>query len=168
MLDETEDYCPDYFSDAGEHPAVLAAQDPVTPKVSWGNPGYGILDGCATSTCASYEIVQWIADAWEPLEQIPVVESCRPTTYTFAGGEQTASKTRAWMPNEVLNDGVAINVVPCAETPLLIGTDMLRYYGLVLDYAYNTVYSHRLKRDIPCILLKSGQLALKMTPEEDY
>ena len=72
------------------------------------------------------------------------------------------------MPNEVLDDGVAINVVPCTETPLLTGTDMLRYYGLVLDYAYNTVYSHRLKRDIPCILLKPGHLALKMTPEEDY
>ena len=36
-------------------------------------------------------------------------------------------------------DGIAVNVVPCTSTPLLIGTDVLRYYGLVLDYAYNTV-----------------------------
>ena len=40
---------------------------------------------------------------------------------------------------------------------------MLRYYGLVLDYAHDTVYSNRLKRNIPCTVLKSGLLALLMT-----
>ena len=68
------------------------------------------------------------------------------------------------MPNELLEDGIAANVVPCTST-ILIGIDMLRYYGLVLDYAHNTVYSHRLKRSIPCTVLKSGHLGLLMTPE---
>ena len=132
---------------------------------SWVNHHYGILDGGATSSCASYEIVQLIADAWEPLERYPECEA-REKSFVFGGGEQSHSKTRAWLPNEMFADGIAVNVVPCTSTPLLIGTDMLRYYGLVLDYAYNTVYSHRLKRDIPCTLLKSGHLALLMTPED--
>ena len=69
------------------------------------------------------------------------------------------------MPNNTFPDGIAVSTVPCTATPLLIGTDMLRYYGMVLDYGYNTVYSHRLKRGIPCIVLKSGHLAISMLPE---
>ena len=53
------------------------------------------------------------------------------------------------------------------STPILIGLDMLRYYGLVLDYANDTVYSHRLKRSIPSTVLKSGHLAISMLPEAD-
>jgi len=60
-----------------------------------------------------------------------------------------------------------VSTVPCTATPLLIGTDMLRYYGMVLDYGYNTVYSHQLKRDIPCTVLHSGHLAISMLPEEE-
>ena len=127
------------------------------------------MDGGATSTCASFEVVQLIADSWEPLDKFPDVEGVRPREFTFAGGEQSLSKTRVWMPNNTLDEGIGIHVVPCTETPLLLGTDMLRYYGLVIDYAYNTVYSHRLNRDIPCTLLKSGHLAIRMTPEDkDY
>ena len=64
------------------------------------------------------------------------------------------------MPNELFEDGMAGNVVPCISTPILIGLDMLRYYGLVLDYAHDTVYSHRLKR----VVLKSGHLGISMLP----
>ena len=164
LLKETETYCPDYHSDPEIDPIVLASSDPVT-KHDWGGPGFGILDGGATSTCASYEIVELIADTWEPLDQHSTLEITRPTIYTFAGGEKSTSKTRVWVPNEVFEEGIAINVVPCTDTPLLIGTDMLRYYGLVLDYAHNTVYSHRLKQNIPCVVLKSGHLAIKMLPD---
>ena len=163
LLKETENYCPDYYCDPEVDPVVLASSDPGTKHV-WGGPGYGILDGGATSTCASFEIVELIADTWEPLNQHSTCEITRPTTYTFAGGEQSLSQTRVWVPNDVFEEGIAINVVPCTETPLLIGTDMLRFYGLVLDYAHNTVYSHRLQLDIPCVLLKSGHLAIKMLP----
>ena len=69
------------------------------------------------------------------------------------------------MPNEVFSEeGVPVNVVPCTATPILIGLDMMRYYGLVLDYAHDTVYSHRLKRGVPCTVLKSGHLGLNMLP----
>ena len=53
--------------------------------------------------------------------------------------------------------------------PLLVGLDMIRCYGLVLDYHYETVYSHRLKHIIPSKVLSSGHVAVYMLPgEEDY
>ena len=126
---------------------------------------YGILDGGATSTCGSFELIQPIADAWEPLGRYPSLEDNGGKAFLFAGGEQSSSKVRAWMPNELFEDGIAANVVPCISTPILIGLDMLRYYGLVLDYAHDTVYSRRLKRSNPCTVLKSGHLGLSMMPE---
>ena len=135
---------------------------------AWVNEKYGILDSGGTSTCASVDVIQSIADAWEPLERYPDLEAC-DKTFIFAGGEHAKSMTRAWMPNEIFTDGIAVSTVACESTPLLIGTDMLRYYGLVLDYGYNTVYSHRLKRDVPCTRLPSGHLAISMLPtEENY
>ena len=135
--------------------------------VSWtAGHQYGILDGGATASCASFELIQLIADAWEPLERFPTLENSNKK-FLFAGGEGSSSKVLAWMPNEIFKDGIAINVVPCTETPILIGLDMLRYYGLVLDYAHNTVHSHRLKRGIPCTVLKSGHLGLSVMPGAD-
>ena len=159
LLQGYEDYAPDYVSERGDDPQALGAN-------SWVDHNYGILDSGATSTVASYEVVQLIADAWEPLGRYPDLEPC-DKSFVFAGGEQSHSKTRAWMPNEIFTDGIAVSTVPCTATPLLIGTDMLRYYGMVLDYGYNTVYSHRLKRDVPCTVLHSGHLAISMLPEEE-
>ena len=162
LLQGYDDYAPDYFSEPDDlDPVVLGAS-------SWINHHYGILDGGATSSCASYEIVQSIADSWEPLEKYPECEA-KDKSFVFGGGEQSQSKTRAWLPNDLFPDGIGVNVLPNEHTPLLIGTDMLRYYGMVLDYGYNTVYSHRLKRDIPCTVLKSGHIAISMTPNDrDY
>ena len=106
-----------------------------------------------------------IADAWERLERYPECEG-KEKSFVFGGGEQSHSKTRAWLPNELFADEIAVNVLPCTSTPLLIGTDMLRYYGMVSDYGHDTVYSHRLKRKVPCTVLKSGHLAISMTPGE--
>ena len=167
--DDDDAYAPDYESDQ-DQPDGTPDGNVYTGGVSergTGQPLYGILDGGASSTCASFEVVQLIADSWEPLHEYPEVESCRPREFTFAGGEQSSSKTRVWMPNDNLDEGIGIHVVPCTSTPLLLGTDMLRYYGLVLDYAHNTAYSYRLKRDIPVVILKSGHLAIRMTPPED-
>ena len=146
-LQEDEDYLPDFVSERGEDPQTRGAN-------SWVSHKFGILDSGATSTCASVEVVQLIADAWEPLERYPDLEPC-DKNFIFAGEEQAHSKTRAWMPNEIFTDGIAVSTVECSSTPLLIGADMLRYYGLVLDYGYDTVYSHRLKRDVPCTRLPS-------------
>ena len=35
-----------------------------------------------------------------------------------------------------------MNVVSNESTPFLVGLDVLREYGLVIDYHYNRVYSH--------------------------
>jgi hypothetical protein len=130
---------------------------------------YGILDGGATASCASFEIIQYIADEWEPLGQTPILEDNGGRRFLFAGGESTPSKTLAWMPHQTFPDGIGIHVVPCTETPLLIGLDMIRYYGLVLDYHNDTVYSHGLHRYVPSAVLPSGHLAVYMLPsDEDY
>ena len=57
-----------------------------------------------------------------------------------------------------------MNVVSNGSTPFLIGLDVLREYGLVIDNCYNRVYSHILKRDLPCVILPTGHLALEMMP----
>ena len=82
----------------------------------------------------------------------------------FGEGDNAESKIKAWLPNDTFIDGVWINAVPCEATPILIGLDMLRYYGLVLDYHNDTVYSHRLKRMVPTVRLKGGHLAVSLLP----
>ena len=57
-----------------------------------------------------------------------------------------------------------MNVVSNESTPFLIGLDVLREYGLVIDYHYNRVYSHILKRYLPCAILPTRHLALEMLP----
>ena len=139
-----EEYCPEFCGDQEDVSCTGAG-------MTWSSGyKYGILDGGATSSCGSFELIQLIADAWEPLERYPALEDNGGKNILFAGGEGSSSKVLAWMPNELFEDGIAINVVPCTSTPILIGLDVLRYYGLVLDYAHNTVYSHRLKRSVPC------------------
>ena len=89
---------------------------------------YGILDSGATSSVGSFELIQLIADAWGPLGRRPVLQDNGGKAFLFAGGEGTPSKVTAWMPNEVFKEeGVAVNVVPCTATPILIGLDMMRY-----------------------------------------
>ena len=73
------------------------------------------------------------------------------------------------MPSQTFSDGLGVHVVPCVDTPLLVGLDMIRFYGLVLHYHHDTVDSHRLKRIIPSKVLPSGHLAVFMLPgKEDY
>ena len=57
-----------------------------------------------------------------------------------------------------------MNVVSNEPTPFLIGLDVLRECGLVIDYHYTRVYSHILKRYRPCAILPTGHLALEMMP----
>ena len=55
-----------------------------------------------------------------------------------------------------------MNVVSNESTPFLIDLGVLREYGLVIDYHYNRVYSHILKRYFPCAILPMGHLAVEM------
>ena len=53
-----------------------------------------------------------------------------------------------------------MNVVSNESTPILIGLDVLREYELVIDYHYNRVYSHILKRYLPCACLPKKDILL--------
>ena len=57
-----------------------------------------------------------------------------------------------------------MDVVPNESTPFLIGLEVLREYGLVIDYQYNPVYSHVLNRYLPCAAFPTGHLALEKIP----
>ena len=132
----------------------------------WGdqNVDYGILDGGATVSCASFEIVQMISDEWEPLGKTTTVEPGN-RNFIFGGGDRATSKIKAVVPNDGLTNGLGIHVADNINTPLPLGCDVLREYGLVLDYHHNTVYNHILERYIPCKVLSSGHLGLRMIPD---
>ena len=50
-------------------------------------------------------------------------------------------------------------------TPFLIGLDVLREYGLGIEYHYNRVHSHILKRYFLCAILPTGQLWKDAEPQ---
>ena len=57
-----------------------------------------------------------------------------------------------------------VNDVSNEPTPFFIGLDVLRKFGLVIDYHYSRVYSHILKRCLPCAMLPTGHLPSEMMP----
>ena len=101
----------------------------------------------------------------------PVADQYEDTTiettnvgFTFAGGETGATSTKICFPHAEFPQGISVNVVPNESTPFLIGFDVLRECGLVIDYHYNRVYSHVLKRYFVCAVRPKGHLALEMMP----
>ena len=84
--------------------------------------------------------------------------------FTFAGGKKDAASTNIWIPHAEFPQGISVNVVSIESTLFLIGLDVLREYGLVIDFHYNRVYSHILKLYLPCAILPTGHLALEMMP----
>ena len=82
--------------------------------------------------------------------------------FTFACGETEAAKTKICFPHAEFPQGISVNVVSNVSTPCLIGLDVLREYGLIIDYHHNRVYSHILKRHLPCAILPTRHLALEM------
>ena len=96
-----------------------------------------ILHGEATKTVSGFMSVQPIADQYE--------DTTIETTYvgfTFNGGETEAASTKICIPHAEFPRGISVNVVTNESTPLLIGLDVLREYGMVIDYHNNRVYSH--------------------------
>ena len=81
--------------------------------------------------------------------------------FTFAGGETEAASTNICIPHAEFPQGISVNDVSNESTPFLIGFDVLREHGLVIDYHYNRVSSHILKRDLPRALIPTGHLALE-------
>ena len=103
----------------------------------------------------------------------PVADRYESTTiettdvgFTYAGGETEAASTKICIPHAEFPQGVSVNVVSNESTRFLIGLDVLREYGLVIDYHHNRVYNHVLKRYLPCAILPTGHLALEMLPSK--
>ena len=121
--------------------------------------GFAILDRGATKTVSGFTSVQPVADQYEgnTIETTDV-------GFTFAGCETEAANTNICIPHAEFPQGILVNVVSNESTPFLIGLDVLREYGMVIDYHYNRVYSHVLKRYLPCAILPTGHLSLKMMP----
>ena len=148
---------------------VIAAASAATAAAAraggaWGdgNIDYGILDGGASCSCASFEIIQMIADGWEPLGTASSVQPNGGRAFLFGGGERTQSNTKAVVPNDCLTNGLGIHVVANPNTPFLLGLDTLREYGSVLGYQHDTVYSHVLERYIPSKVLSSGHIGIRV------
>ena len=76
--------------------------------------------------------------------------------FTFAGGEMEAASTKTCIPHAEFPQGISVNVVSNESTPCLIGMDVLREYGLVIDCHNNRVYSHILERYLPSLCNSSN------------
>ena len=124
-----------------------------------GLQGFAILDGGATKTVSGFMSVQPVAGRYEgtTIEKTDV-------GFTLAGGETEAASTKICIPHAEFPQRISVNVVSNESTPFLIGLDVLREYGLVIDYHYNRVHSRILKRCFPCAILPTGHLALEMLP----
>ena len=114
------------------------------------------FDGGATKTVSGFMSIK------------PVADHCEDTTiettdvgFTFAGGETEAASTNICIPHAEFPQGNSVNVESNESTPFLIRLDVLREYGLVIDFHFNRVYSHILKRYLPCAILPTGHLALE-------
>ena len=124
--------------------------------------GYGIWDGGASKSVGGYTSLQEVVDN---CNKDDVIVSQPNVSFTFAGGEGADAGTKVTVKHDILTDGVPVHCIPNENTPILLGLDLIRHYGLVLDYHNDTVFSHKLNRYVPAVVLPSGHLALRMTIE---
>ena len=124
--------------------------------------GLGIMDGGATKTVGSVTAVQELADDSAVRgEKVEVTAS--PVEFTFAGGGKDQARCRVWVPVPALDhQPLAIHTLPNEATPTLIGLDMLREFGIVVDYMHDRAYSYKLQRMLDVVKLPSGHLALPL------
>ena len=122
---------------------------------------FAILDGGATKTVSGFRSIKPAADQYEDT----TIETT-DVGFTFAGGETEAASTNICKPHAEFPQGISVNVVSHESTPCLIGLDVLREYGLAIDYHYTRVYSHIMKRYFPSAILPTGHLALEMMPSK--
>ena len=124
--------------------------------------GLGLLDGGATRTVGSCVQLQPMVD--QAREQgYDVGMSASAMKFTFACGDQENSESTVLLPVPDF-DGERIEVQTVANdaTPVLLGVDTLRKFGLVIDYAHDRAYSYTLQKMIPVQCLPSGHLAVRL------
>ena len=123
--------------------------------------GFAILDGGATKTVSGFISVQPVAERYEGT----TIETT-DVGFTFVGGETEAANTKICIPHAEFLQGISVSVLSNESTPFLVGLDILREYGLVIDNHYNRVYGHILKRYLPCAILPTGHLAFGNVAEQ--
>ena len=122
--------------------------------------GYALLDGGASRSVGGVEQLEYINERLdEPMEISPH----KNLGFSFAGGDRPDAPSRVTFNVKDLNNEPVSVYVLDRKSPVLLGIDMLKKYGLVIDYEHNTVYSHRFQRAIPATVLPSGHLALNLT-----
>ena len=121
--------------------------------------GFKMFDGSATKTVSGFMSVHPVADQYEDT----TIETT-DVGFTFAGGETEAASTHIWIRDAEFPQGMSVNVVSNESTPFLIGLHVIREDGLVIDNHYNRAYSHITKRHLPCAILPTRHLSLKMMP----
>ena len=79
-------------------------------------------------------MVQYVIDCFSQNTAPPWLESADPAvSFTFAGGEKAHSETRIWLPLPgTRHERFAVHIVPNEVTPILLGLDMFREFGLVI------------------------------------
>ena len=115
-------------------------------------------------------MVQYVIDGLSRNTAPPWLESEDPAvSFTFAGGEKAHSETRIWLPLPgTRHERFAVHIVPSEVTPILLGLDMLREFGLVINADSAHCYSTKLRCRIPVTVLPSGHLALALTPSGSF
>ena len=126
---------------------------------------YALLDTGASRSVGGYMMVQYVIDCLSRNTAPPWLESADPAvSFTFAGGEKAHSETRIWSPLPCTrHERFAVHIVPSEVTPILLGLDMLREFGLVINTDSAHCYSTKLRCRIPVTVLSSGHLALALT-----
>ena len=81
--------------------------------------------------------------------------------FTFAGGETEAAST-----NIEFQQGISVNLVSNESTLFLIGLDVIRECGLVIDCHHIHVHSRTVKRYLRCAILPTEHLALETMPSK--
>ena len=115
-------------------------------------------DGGATKSVGGVVALDGLVDR----TPYPLTVKPMEVNFNFAGGESSQSRAKMWCEmSEDFKPG--IHTVRCESTPILLGLDVLRQYGIVLDYYNDTVYSHVLGKYLNTVILSSGHLGLDLT-----
>ena len=131
--------------------------------------GYALLDTGASRSVGGYMMVQYVIDCLSRNTAPPWLESADPAvSFTFAGGEKAHSETPDLVAASRWHELFAVHIVPSEVTPILLGLDMLREFGLVINADSANCYSTKLRCRIPVTVLPSGHLALVLTPSGSF
>ena len=95
--------------------------------------GYALLDTGASRSVGGHMMVHFVIDCLSENTAPPWLESADPAvSFTFAGGQEAHSETRIWLPLPgTRHERFAVHIVPSEVTPILLGLDMLREFGLI-------------------------------------